>query len=68
MVNLLLFIILILVGVIVFLIAKRPEIIELTDEEPKTILPKDAWLKFQNEGAKYIKRKDGKIFLRIVKY
>ena len=44
-----------------------PKVIEISDDQPKSNLRKDAWLRFQNEGAEYITYKDGKIFLKIVK-
>lgn len=65
--KLLIGIIIILVCIIIAMLIKWPKVIEISETEPKTLLPKNAWLKFQNEGARYIKHKDGKIYLKIVK-
>ena len=67
MTEILLGIIVVLVSVIVVLLCKKPKIETISDNQPNTRLRKDAWLKLQNEGAKYIKYKDGKIYLKIVK-
>lgn len=57
----------ILVGVIMYLLANRPQVVEISDDLPKTNKTKDYWLKLQNEGKQYVKVKDGKIYLKIVK-
>lgn len=56
-----------LAGAVMYLLANRPEVIEISDNLPKTDKTKDYWLKLQNEGKKYVKVKDGKIYLKIVK-
>lgn len=56
-----------LAGVVIYLLANRPEVVEISDDLPKTDKTKDYWLKLQNEGKKYVKVKDGRIYLKIVK-
>ena len=54
------------IAVIVLLIT-RPRIVEVADEAPTSLRKRDGWLKLQNEGKEYLKYKDGKVYLRIVK-
>ena len=54
------------ITVIVMLI-KWPKAIKIEDELPVALDDKSKWMKLQNEGGKYIKEKDGKIYLKIVK-
>ena len=67
MLVLLLIIIACLLAVIVALLLSRPKIIEISDDAPASDRSRDAWLKLQNEGKDYVKIKDGKVYLRIVK-
>lgn len=53
--------------IIVILVLTRPKVITIEDYAPKEISYKNNWLKLQNEGAKYVKVKDGKVELKIVK-
>jgi hypothetical protein len=46
---------------------KWPKVIELTDDAPEKDSPKNRWLKFQNEGGKYVHLEDGKVKLKIIK-
>ena len=39
--------------------------VKISDSIPEDPSPKNCWLKLQNEGMKYIKIKDGKVFLKI---
>lgn len=57
----------ILILIIIVMIICWPKAITITDELPKVDSPKNRWLQLQNEGAKYIKVKDGKVYLKIVK-
>ena len=63
----LLFIIAVLLVVIILLVFNRPKTVTITDDAPASLRTRDAWLKLQNEGAKYIVRKDGKVYLTIVR-
>lgn len=60
-------VILILIGIILFMAHKWPKTIELSDIAPKEDSLKNRWLKFQNEGGKYVRLKNGRIKLKIVK-
>ena len=60
-------IIIVLLIVIIGMIVNWPKVVEISDDQPKSNLRKDAWLKLQNEGAEYIRYEDGKIKLKIVK-
>lgn len=44
---------------------EKSKTIKISDRLPENPTPKNCWMKFQNEGAKYIKKKDGKIYLKI---
>lgn len=64
----------ILIGIIAILLIailvmaiKWPKIIELSDVAPEKDSLKNRWMKFQNEGGKYVRLEDGKVKLRIVK-
>lgn len=57
----------ILAVIIIVMLIKWPKYVTISDEAPKSGYPKDAWLKLQNEGARYIEFKDGKVFLKIKK-
>lgn len=59
--------IVVLVAAIIFMAIKWPKFIVLEDEAPKGHNPKDAWLKLQDEGAKYVRWEDGKVKLIIKK-
>lgn len=63
---LLLIIALLLIAIIVMAV-KWPKVIELTDNAPEKDSPKNRWLKFQNEGGKYVQLENGKVKLKIVK-
>jgi len=63
-----------LIGIIVVLLIailimaiKWPKVIELTDIAPEKDSPKNRWLKFQNEGRKYVHLENGNVKLKIVK-
>ena len=57
----------VLLAVICYLIATRPNIVEISDDLPQSKKRKDCWLKLQNEGKQYLKIKDGKVYLKVVK-
>lgn len=64
----------ILIGIIAILLIailvmaiKWPKIIELSDVAPEKDSLKNRWMKFQNEGGKYVRLEDGNVKLRIVK-
>lgn len=44
---------------------EKSRTIKITDKAPENITPKNCWMKLQNEGAKYVKIKDGKVILKI---
>ena len=52
--------------IIIVMAIKWPKVIKIEDEMPVSLDNKSKWLKLQNEGGKYIKEKDGKIYLKIV--
>lgn len=64
--TILLITIVLLAIVIIVMAIKWPKVIEIEDEMPVSLDNKSKWLKLQNEGGKYIKEKDGKIYLKIV--
>jgi len=51
----------------VYLVLTRPKTVEISDTIPEKNSPKNNWLQLQNEGKKYLKEKDGKVFLKVVK-
>lgn len=64
----------ILIGIIAILLIailvmaiKWPKTIELSDIAPEKDSLKNRWMKFQNEGGKYVRLEGGKVKLRIVK-
>ena len=61
------FVIAALAVALVVMICLWPKTITLSDDAPENLTNKNKWLKLQNEGGKYVKVKDGKIYLRIVK-
>lgn len=63
----LLLIIALLLIAIITMAVKWPKVIELTDDAPEKDSPKNRWLKFQNEGGKYVQLEDGKVKLKIIK-
>lgn len=67
MTYILLSIITLLLIAIITMAVKWPKVIELTDDAPEKDSPKNRWLKFQNEGGKYVQLEDGKVKLKIVK-
>ena len=60
-------IIMLLLVVILVMAIKWPKVIELSDTAPEKDSLKNRWLKFQNEGGKYVRLEDGNVKLRIVK-
>lgn len=56
-----------LAAIVVVMCIKWPKVIKIEDELPSILDEKSKWLKLQNEGGKYIKEKDGKVYLKIVK-
>jgi len=57
----------ILLAIIIVMIFAWPKIEKIEDVAPKNQNPINNWLKLQNEGGKYVKVKDGKVYLKIVK-
>jgi len=57
----------IVIGVVAMIIVNRFRIKELVDDAPIEDSPKNRWLKLQNEGGKYVKVKDGKVKIKIIK-
>lgn len=60
-------IIILLLIVILVMAIKWPKVIELSDTAPEKDSLKNRWLKFQNEGGKYVRLENGEVKLRIVK-
>ena len=60
-------IIAILIAVIIVMAIVWPKTIVLSDWAPEELSDKNKWLKLQNEGGKYVKIKDNKIWIKIVK-
>ena len=54
-------------GVVLYMIVNSFRIKELVDDAPVEDSPKNRWLKLQNEGGKYVKVKDGKVKIKIIK-
>lgn len=64
----------ILIGIIAILLIailvmaiKWPKVIELSDVAPEKDSLKNRWMKFQNEGGKYVQLENGKVKLKVVK-
>ena len=60
-------IIVVLLIAILIMIVKWPKVIELEDVAPEKDSPKNRWLRFQNEGGKYVHLENGNVKLKIVK-
>lgn len=56
---------LIIVILLGMLVLEKLNTITISDELPENPTAKNCWMKFQNEGARYIKIKKGKIYLKI---
>ena len=56
---------LVLVDILVFIF--WPRTITIEDKQPEITSEKNNWLQLQNEGGKYVRVKDGKVYLKIVK-
>ncbi len=67
MTYVLLSIIALLLIAVITIAVKWPKVIELIDDAPEKDSPKNRWLKFQNEGGKYVQLENGKVKLKIVK-
>lgn len=57
----------IVIGVVIMIVINSFRIKELVDDAPVEDSPKNRWLKLQNEGGKYVKVKDGKVKIKIIK-
>ena len=68
MTYILLSIITLLLIAVITMAIKWPKVIELSDIAPEKDSLKNRWLKFQNEGGKYIHLENGSVKLRIVKW
>ena len=68
MVNSITILIIIVLLMVIFIMAMNwPKAVKLEDEAPASGSKKDAWLKLQNEGMKYVEYKDGKVVLKVFK-
>ena len=56
-----------LIAAVCYLLVTRPKVVEISDTLPQSKKRKDCWLKLQNEGKQYLKIRDGKVFLKVVK-
>lgn len=56
----------VLLAAIIVMIFRWPKVKTIKDDAPEVQNPKNNWLKLQNEGGKYVKVKDGKVFIKIV--
>lgn len=65
--NMVEFIVGFVLGVVLYMIVNSFRIKELVDDAPVEDSPKNRWLKLQNEGGKYVKVKDGKVKIKIIK-
>lgn len=61
------FIVGIILGVALTLVIGSFWVKTLKDDAPVEDSPKNRWLKLQNEGGKYVKVKDGKVKIKIIK-
>jgi hypothetical protein len=61
------FIVGIVLGVALTLVVGSFWVKTLEDDAPVEDSPKNRWLKLQNEGGKYVKIKDGKVKIKILK-
>lgn len=68
MTYILLSIIALLLIAVITMAIKWPKVIELSDTAPEKDSLKNRWLKFQNEGGKYVHLENGNVKLRIVKW
>ena len=60
-------IIAILLIAILVMVIKWPKVIELTDDAPEKDSLKNRWMKFQNDGGKYVQLENGKVKLKVIK-
>lgn len=65
--NMVEFIVGFVLGVVLCMIVNSFRIKELVDDAPVEDSPKNRWLKLQNEGGKYVKVKNGKVTIKIIK-
>ena len=65
--NMVEFIVGFVLGVVLYMIVNSFRIKELVDDAPVEDSPKNRWLKLQNEGGKYVKVKNGKVTIKIIK-
>lgn len=56
-----------LLVVVIAMICFWPKVETISDDAPERPSRKNGWLKLQNEGMKYVKYKDGKVYIKIVK-
>lgn len=56
----------VLAGVVMYLLANRPKIVDICDDLPDKASRKNCWLKLQNEGKPYLRIVDGKVYLSLV--
>ena len=61
-------IIAILLIAILVMAIKWPKVIELVDDAPEKDSFKNRWMKFQNEGGKYVRLENEKVKLKIIKW
>lgn len=57
-----------LLAAVIYLLVTRSKVVEISDDLPQNPRLRNCWLKLQNEGKQYLKIKDGKVYLKIVKY
>lgn len=50
----------------VIIIEKWPKVKTISDKAPEEVSPRNAWLKLQNEGKKYVKIENDTVYLKIV--
>lgn len=61
MITTLIIVISLLLVIILIMAIKWPKVIELTDIALEKDSPKNRWLKFQNEGGKYVHLENGNV-------
>ena len=52
---------------IIVLIVIKYKTVTITDTKPNNSNCRNNWLQLQNEGCKYVKVKDDKVYLKIIK-
>lgn len=68
MTAILVFIIIALAAALCYILCKRPRIVEISREAPEGTSQRAGWMKLQALGKDFVKVKDGKVIIRMVKW